>query len=250
MTAVVVLLAFVLAIVVALLIGLLRAHAEILQALHDLGAGRDPRDGHVHGPGRASTAGDASELAERVAEGVAPPRAAGIGTHTPAITGVTPHGSAIQVAPDLPGRLTLLAFLSTGCSTCADFWRAWRDGELVSIDGVGEPRPVIVTKGPEHEHVAAVGTLAPERVTTVMSSEAWAAYAVPASPYFVLVDGDRGVIGEGSAASFTQLRGVLERATSDVERENEVRIDRELLNAGITPGHESLYDWKAASGQE
>ena len=58
-------------------------------------------------------------------------------------------------------------------------------------------------------------TLAPVTSSTVMSNAAWADYRVPASPYFVLVDGRAGVIGEGSAASFAQLRGVLERALSD-----------------------------------
>ena len=85
-----------------------------------------------------------------------------------------------------------------------------------------------------------------------MSTDAWTDYRVPASPYFVLVDGSHGVIGEGSAASFGQLAGLLDRATVDLgvatsgksgARAMEERSDLELLEAGITPGHESLYTW-------
>ena len=81
-----------------------------------------------------------------------------------------------------------------------------------------------------------------------MSTEAWTDYRVPASPYFVLVDGRTGVIGEGSAASFVQLRGVLERALSDRGgtldlRDDPTRVDAELRRAGIVPGHHSLYEW-------
>ena len=86
-----------------------------------------------------------------------------------------------------------------------------------------------------------------------MSSAAWDDYRVPASPYFVLVDGTQGVIGEGSAASFGQLAGLLDRATIDLgvaqgsassgAARAEERIDLDLLRAGITPGHASLYEW-------
>ena len=240
MTVLVVLESVVLALLIALVIGLLRTHAEVLRRLHELGAG-------IYDTAASQTS--AADLAGRVADGVAAPRA---DTSPRAaavdIAGVTPRGSAVSVAVGGDGRLTLLAFLSSGCTTCADFWRAWREDEALQLAGLGQPRIVIVTKGPESEHLSAVSTLAPPNTSTVMSNAAWSDYGVPASPYFVLVDGRAGVIGEGSAASFAQLRGVLERALSDRGsaidlRDDPARVDAELRRAGIGPGHRSLYEW-------
>jgi hypothetical protein len=240
MTVLVVLESIVLALLVALVIGLLRTHAEVLRRLHELGAGIYETD-----TSRATQA----DLAGRVADGVAAPRVeTAARTEVVDITGVTPRGSAVSIAVGGDDRLTLLAFLSTGCTTCGDFWQAWRNDESLQLTGLGQPRVVIVTRGPENEHPHAVTTLAPATASTVMSSEAWTDYHVPASPYFVLVDGRSGVIGEGSAASFAQLRGVLERALSDrrspIDRRDEPsRVDAELRRAGIVPGHHSLYEW-------
>ena len=240
MTVLVVLESVVVALLVALVVGLLRTHAEVLRRLHELGAGIYDTD-----TSRTTQA----DLAGRVADGVAAPRVeTAARTEVVDITGVTPRGSAVSVAVGGDDRLTLLAFLSTGCTTCGDFWQAWRDDEPLPLRGLGQPRVVIVTRGPENEHPHAVTTLAPATTTTVMSTAAWADYHVPASPYFVLVDGRAGVIGEGSAASFVQLRGVLERALSDRRgpidlRDDPNRVDAELRAAGIVPGHQSLYEW-------
>ncbi|MEO5842674.1 MAG: hypothetical protein ABIQ73_26235 [Acidimicrobiales bacterium] len=242
MTVLVVLESIVLALLIALVVGLLRTHAEVLRRLHELGAGIYETD-----TTRATQA--QADLAGRVADGVAAPRVESAArTEVVDITGVTPRGSAVSVSVGGDDRLTLLAFLSTGCTTCGDFWRAWRDDEPLPLSGLGQPRIVIVTRGPENEHLHAVTTLAPATTSTVMSSEAWTDYHVPASPYFVLVDGRSGVIGEGSAASFAQLRGVLERALSDRRtpidlRDDPSRVDAELQRAGIVPGHRSLYEW-------
>jgi hypothetical protein len=240
MTVLVVLESIVLALLVALVVGLLRTHAEVLRRLHELGAGI------YETPTASATQAD---LAGRVADGVAAPRPETASrTDVVDIAGVTPRGSAVNIAVGGDDRLTLLAFLSTGCTTCGDFWRAWRDGEPLPLAGLGQPRVVIVTRGPENEHPNAVTTLAPATTSTVMSSAAWTDYNVPASPYFVLVDGRSGVIGEGSAASFAQLRGVLERALGDRRgpidlRDDPDRVDAELRRAGIVPGHQSLYEW-------
>lgn len=240
MTVLVVLESIVLALLIALVIGLLRTHAEVLRRLHELGAG-------IYDTQAAPTS--ATDLSGRVADGVAAPRAdTAPRAAVVDITGVTPRGSAVSVSVGGDGRLTLLAFLSSGCTTCADFWRAWREDESLQLAGLGQPRIVIVTKGPENEHASAVSILAPPTTSTVMSNTAWSDYGVPASPYFVLVDGRAGVIGEGSAATFAQLRGVLERALSDRGaaiglRDDPARVDAELRRAGIGPGHQSLYEW-------
>ena len=240
MTVLVVLESIVLALLIALVVGLLRTHAEVLRRLHELGAGIYDTD-----TSRTTQA----DLAGRVADGVAAPRVETAGrTEVVDIAGVTPRGSAVSIAVGGDDRLTLLAFLSTGCTTCGDFWQAWRNDEPLPLNGLGQPRVVIVTRGPENEHPHAVTTLAPATTSTVMSTAAWTDYRVPASPYFVLVDGRAGVIGEGSAASFAQLRGVLERALTDRRgpidlRDDPNRVDAELRAAGIVPGHHSLYEW-------
>ncbi len=258
MTALVVLQGLVLAAVVALLIGLLRTHAEVLRRLHDLGAGVYAERAPGSGPGSASVpATDAvtADLQQRVAPGVPAPAAGGtVGAPGRDVAGVSARGSAISVAVEGDGRLTLLMFLSTGCSTCADFWRALRDGRRVELPDGRRPRIVVVTKGPEHEQPSAVSILAADAVTTVMSSSAWSSYEVPASPYFVLVDGRDGVVGEGAALTFAQLAGLLGRATADrgfgdpavavPARDNEARIDAELRAAGIEPGDAQLYEWR------
>jgi hypothetical protein len=257
--ALVVLQAIVLAVVVVLVVGLLRTHAEVLRRLHELGAGIYDAPGTGPAPVAAPTL--RADLERRVAPGVAPP---GDATRVPVadIVGVDPDGNALQVGVGGDDRLTLLAFLSSGCTTCAGFWQAFAAGAPLELAGGSRPRLVVVTKGPEQEHVAAVAAHPPAAGTLVMSSDAWTDYQVPASPYFVLVDGTLGVIGEGSAASFGQLAGLLERAATDLGigaagpaaagveraqddggRDNAARIDRDLLRAGITPGHRALYDW-------
>ncbi len=152
---------------------------------------------------------------------------------------------------------TLLAFLSSGCLTCAEFWRAFAD-----VDRLGLPshvRPLIVTKSADGESVSAVEKLAPRQVTVVMSTQAWLDYEVPGSPYFVLVDGPAArVAGEGMGDTWDQVRSLLVDAGSLTpgpgrSRRRTVResgpadqqwrdvVDAELLAAGIGPGHPSLY---------
>lgn len=266
MAALVVLQTVVLAVLTVLVIGLLRSHGDVLRRLHELGAGID--DGGAAGSSGSSSHGDADadpytaadaerrDIAGRLQAGVAPPKE----TDTLAVdvAGVTPDGSAVHVGVAGRGRLTMLAFLSSGCSTCAGFWQALRAGERLGLAG-RDVRIVVVTGGPEHEHPRAIAALAAPEVTVVMSADAWRTYQVPATPYFVLIDGDAGVIGEGSAAAWPQLAGLVERAVSDRGfvpgrpagpaldlREGgpfvrEDRADAALLAAGYAPGDERLY---------
>ena len=72
----------------------------------------------------------------------------------PAVAGVTPTGDARAVAVDNSDDLTLLGFLSSGCTGCAAFWDALQDpGRLQLPD---RTRVVIVTKGPDREVPAEV----------------------------------------------------------------------------------------------
>jgi hypothetical protein len=115
--------------------------------------------------------------------------------------------------------------------------------------GGDDTRLVVVTKGPEAESESRLRELAPEGISLVQSTEAWADYEVPVSPYFVLVDGPTGsVIGEGSAGSWGQVGSLMSQALADAagrrpERidNGELRADAELRRAGILPGDPSLY---------
>jgi hypothetical protein len=215
-----------------LVAGLLRSHAEILRALHDLGASVEPADQ------RAAT------------------------TRTPSSTVTTTDSTAYDIVGlDLTGSTasvsvvgtkhdTLLAFLSTGCSTCQPFWDAFRDGATLP----GTTRLVVVVQDEESE--ARLRTLADPSLEVIASNAAWESYGVPGSPHFVYVDGLAGrVTGEGTGPDWPSVHALLTQAaddraaraaiaegrTADVEwRDNPTRIDAELEHAGIGLGHPSL----------
>jgi hypothetical protein len=214
-------------ILLVLVAGLLRSHAEILRRLADPATptpGTDPR----------------------LAPAVTPERHRG--TPAPAIAGPTPDGDAISLELGASGgEPTLLAFLTTGCSTCAGFWETLGEPRLPA--GV---RTVVVTHGEERERPAALRRLAPDGIPVVMSSQAWRDYAVPGAPYFVLVDAT--IRGEGAATSWSALSSLVSdaiedarasqmgappRASSGTERAQ--TVDRTLAGAGIGPDHPSLY---------
>jgi hypothetical protein len=203
-----------LVLLVVLVAGLLRSHAEILRRL---------------GP------------ADEPLQVIPPPATPGVrGQGAAAIAGTTPDGDAVALGFD--GRSsspTLLAFLSTSCSVCADFWQALGERRLPGV------QTVIVTHGKERERPRRLRELAPAGVPVVMSSEAFADYQVPGSPYFVLVDGS--VRGEGSAPTWEALSSLVADALEDDrggERRTE-RVDDVLAAAGIGPGHPSLYPGRA-----
>jgi hypothetical protein len=266
----VVALAIVLSAVVLLLAvlvaGLLRSHADILKALHDLGVGvGEPAatDGHGHderrhhgvagGPGGPGQAGPV-----RIPLTMGPPLPGERNsTSAPPVAGPTPRGDALAITVTGGDGLTLLAFLSSGCATCAGFWQAFRTPDQLGLP-IGT-RLVVVTKGPEMEIPAEVAAQAPAGLPVVMSTDAWSDYEVPGSPFFVLVDGASGRrIGEGVANHFHQVVELVRRAASDARvftvgtgsrglvdgldgPERELDNDRELIDAGILPGDPSLY---------
>ncbi len=235
MTALVVVLAVAVALLALLMAGLLRSHAEILRILHSLGVTEDEVLGGA-APGDALAPVPGTEPPGRTAAPAAD------------ITGTTPGGGAKRIGVVAAGHTTLLAFLSTGCQACRPFWDGPGDLALPGAD----PRLVFVTKGPEAESQAAVAALAAGDIPLVMSSDAFARYTVPATPYFVLVDGRSGrITGEGTATTWTQLAGLLGRATADAGHASARRrrrfadrmrdTDAELAVAGIEPGDPSLY---------
>jgi hypothetical protein len=197
-----------LVLLVALVAALLRSHAEILRRL-------GPDDG-----------------APRL-----PPPPSGIRTETeaPDLTGATPAGDAVKLA--FAGTPTLLAFLSSGCTSCAGFWETLGEPRLGS-----ELQTVIVTRGPDRERPAQLRSLARAELPVVMSSQAWEDYAVPGSPYFVLVQ-DGEVRGEGVATTWSALASLVgdaiaEQAAASAEPRG---VEERLGAAGIGPGHPSLF---------
>jgi len=250
--ALVVVFGVVVALLAVLVAGLLRSHADILKALHDLGVGVGEPTGdadHDH----PTDATRSVPVPFTMGPQLPPDRDS---TSAPTIAGVTPGGDALAVAPAGSGGLTLLAFLSTGCSSCAGFWEAFRDPA-----GTGLPpavRLVVVTKGPEREIAGEVAALAGPGLSVLMASDAWTDYEVPGSPFFVLVDGTRGRrVGEGVANHFRQVVELVRRAEVDATAfdlgtragrdvgldgpARESANDRELRDAGILPGDPSLY---------
>ena len=228
------LLAVVVGLLAVLVAGLLRSHAEILRALHELGAGLDP---------------DRAPRDARLGLEVPRDRPARAGAD---LVGVTPGGDAISVGVVGVDHPTLVAFLTSGCSTCSGFWSAFADTRRLHVPG--DARLVVATKGEEAESPARLAKFAPPEVPVVMSSDAWTDFDVPVAPYFAFVDGPTGaVIGEGAASTWEHLRDMMEQALADAgfasgrrgrrrsRQTREDRVDSELLRAGLDPGDPSLY---------
>lgn len=233
MTAVLVVQSLALVLSVVLIAGLLRSHAEILRRLHRLEAGSD--------------GGIAAPVDFRVAPGTPGPPVNRPGfTAVADVSGSGLDDAAVSISVDGVAHRTLLAFLSSKCTTCAPFWSGARDLELPP-----DVRLVIVAKDADSESAAGLASLASPGTAVVMSTQTWQDYDVPASPYFVLVDGPRRrVAGEGTGLSWEQITRMLDEAdeadesgdhASGRSQDRATRVDRELLAAGIRPGHASLY---------
>lgn len=244
MVALVVVVTFVVLLLGVLVAGLLRSHADILRSLHELGVGvGDPAAPDA--PGESRTASPLQTWSPNGTEHLSPAQT---------VAGVTPHGDARAIAVDNSDGFTLLAFLSSGCATCATFWTSLQQPDRLDLPDA--TRVVIVTKGPDREIAHEVAALTTGRIPVVMSTEAWVDYQVPASPFFVLVDGTTGsMVGQGVAGHVGQLLDLIGRAEHDrVSRdrrrrrpptrsgpEREADADEVLRRAGIHPGDPSLY---------
>jgi hypothetical protein len=230
-----------------LVAGLLRSHAEILRRLNQI----DER-----APGGSAVG------AERARAEAALPHPRIEATPASDVAGQTLEGDPIHLGVRGTGTNTLLAFLSSGCLSCRTLW----DGlePRVRPRMPGGARLVVVTKGPDQESPRKLRGLAPKDVPVVMSSEAWEAYGVPASPYFIFVDGPSGEVhGEGAASQWSQVISLLNDALADQDQAaweppdtssngrgrplrpatapRLARVDADLLSAGIGPDHPSLY---------
>jgi len=207
-----------LVVLLVLVAGLLRSHAELLRRV---GPAPD-RDPALPQPPAAPRAG--------AALGAAP------------LQGTTPQGEPVALSFAGPSATpTLLAFLTSGCGTCAGFWETLGEPRLPGV------QTVIVTRGSDREQPARLGSLAPEGVPVVMSSAAWEDYSVPGAPYFVLVDGH--IRGEGVATGWSALASLVGDALADAGwasqsargPERAAQVEAKLAAGGIRPGDPSLY---------
>lgn len=191
MTAVVTVETLLLVLLTLLVAGLLRSHAEILRLLNSL------------------------ERTERASELPSDENAGGV-REAMEIAGTTIGGEGVRVAVPSPGSRLLLAFLTSGCSSCRSIWRALGDHPAVP----GNADLMVITKDRDTESVSRLRKMRAAAVPVVMSTEAWEAYRVPASPYFVFLEG-KDVRGEGSADSWQAALTFLEDALEEAEYERD-----------------------------
>jgi hypothetical protein len=225
-----------------LVVGLLRSHADILRRLESVGAGLEG----MHDQG-AGAHGQITLTPRTVAK-----------TVDRRVTGVTPNGDPVVLSLAAGADPTLVAFLSTTCSTCTPFWEGLESSSMFFAGH--RHRVVIVTLGESEESPTRAQSLAKPGVDVVMSSTGWSDFEVPGAPYFVLLEAGSGrVVGEGSAMTYESLQEFLTDATNDQrwdlstnggEVSEESRIDAELRAAGILPGDPRLYHEKGEISED
>jgi hypothetical protein len=267
------------ALLAVLVLGLLRSHALILRALHELGAGLElEKDAAAGAGGAGGAAGAAGPVAVQIEPGVVPAtREASSRAHDVVGEDLRGRPAHVELAGAGSGA-TLLAFLTSGCSVCLTFWEEFGPDTQTP----GDARLLVVAKGSAEESPATLAKLARPGVEVVASSGAWVDYDIPGSPYFVLVE-DGVVTGEGSATNWPSVRDLLQQAVHESAharaaagrtgpggdpaavlpavggvgavgavgatgsaaaggRDDLSRIDAELAAAGIHPGHHSLFE--------
>jgi hypothetical protein len=232
------------ALLAVLVAGLLRSHAEIIRALHGMGVDLSPSP-------------PASRVSTPVSLAPRPTPARPDASDVMDLAGASPTGEALSIAVRSVRHDTLIAFLTSGCHTCRNFWDAFRTG---TPDVPGGARLVVVTRGAEAESPGAIAELGGRRLPVIMSTEVWEHYDIPAAPYFVYVSGPAAkVVGEGTAETWEQVRTLVSNAVADgttnpvpaslnalrkkprADAEREDRVDHELSGAGILPGDPRLH---------
>jgi hypothetical protein len=227
-----VIIAALLVIALVYIVALLRSHAEILRRL----AALEERSGD-------RAAAPAPEPAT-----AASPVGGGAVTAAGPISGTTLQGDSVTLSFGPGSPVTLLAFLTSGCTSCAPLWAGLH--EASDLDSLAQ-RVVVITHDAMRESPTRLERLAPSAgPEVIMASAAWADYAVPGSPHFVLTDGAGRILGRGSALSWSALETMVADARADARRaadparstaDRAQRSEGALASAGIGPGHPSLY---------
>jgi hypothetical protein len=203
LTALVVVETMVLALLAAIVVALLRSHAEILRRLPELD------EAPPAAPSSPLLVPDAPAIPEHLPS----PRRRPTEAHD--VSGVTLDGDPVIVSMR-SGTDTVVAFLSSGCLTCRTFWDGLRPSARQPLPGGA--RVVVVVKDPSFESPSKLRDLAPDDLTVVQSSAAWEDFGVAMSPYFCFVDGTSGAVrSEGSAMSWEQVASLLSDALLDEE---------------------------------
>jgi hypothetical protein len=242
----------VVALFAVLVVGLLRSYATVLVRLDDLESGGGAPAAAAAGtvlPGVGTLSADLPTPPERVGRRRAIP-----------VVGLDASGQEIQVSTAPGGHATLLAFMTSGCTSCQGFWRALggEEGE----DLRDQLRIVVVAKDPELESPSRLRAAGADELPLVHSSKAWDDYDVPGSPYFVYVDGPSGEVhGEGSALGWEQLQNLLQDAIADSEAAAAGRptgsraavraqlAEQALVEAGVAMDDPSLFSLSAHERQ-
>jgi hypothetical protein len=235
MVVVTIVIAVLLVVALVYIVALLRSHADILRRL------------------AALEEGAGSRAAAPVPEPDLSPVGGGEVTTAGPISGTTLRGDSVTLSFGPGSPVTLIAFLTSGCTSCAPLWAGLHQArDLASL----AQRVAVVTHDATRESPTRLERLAPPGTDVIMSSAAWTDYAVPGSPHFVLTDGAGGMLGRGSALSWSQLETMVADARADARRaadparttaERAERSQNALASAGIGPGHPSLYP--SASGE-
>jgi len=237
MTIAIAVLGLLLALALLFIVALLRSHAEILRRLAALEAAWDAA------PERsaAGAVGTGAVGTEAPAPGATRP-----GGVAATVAGQTLAGDPVKIPFRSGSPATLLAFMGTGCHACAPLWDELHGDPVPTPAGA---RLVVVTKGPERERLARLLELAPSAANVVMSTQAWSDFSVPSTPHFILVRNGR-IAGRGSATSWAQITAFLTDADDDDRIHSAralstsaraARAEQALADAGIGPGHSSLY---------
>lgn len=238
MAVVTIVIALLLVVALVYIVALLRSHADILRRL----AALEERAG----AGALASSAEPAALAGPGAP-AGPPVGGGEVVTAGPINGTTLNGDSVTLSFGPGSPLTLIAFLTSGCTSCAPLWAGLHESR--DLDSLAQ-RVTVITHDATRESPTRLERLAPSGTDVIMSSAAWADYAVPGSPHFVLTDGAGGILGRGSALSWSQLETMVADARADARRaadparttaERAQRSHTALASAGVGPGHPSLY---------
>jgi hypothetical protein len=127
------------------------------------------------------------------------------------ISGETLDGEAVALSL-ATGTDTLLAFLSSGCTTCGAFWEAFAEQD---VEVPGGARLVVVTKGLDEESGSALVKRAPRTSRSWRAAAPGRASASRARRTSSTWTAPGRIVGEGSAATWPAVATLMGQAHAD-----------------------------------